>query len=65
MTLKDFYNAVAAEADNDTQKIGAADVSRVLSVAFSILVKHDAATVTAVIAKGLENAAKKAAKSAK
>lgn len=65
MTLKEFYNAVAAEADTDSTKIGAAEVSRVLSVAFSIMVKHDAATVAAVIAKGLENAAKKAAKAAK
>ena len=40
-------------------------VSRVLSVAFGILVKHDAATVTGLIAKGLENAAKKSAKAAK
>ena len=62
MNLKDFYNAVAAEADNATQKIGASEVSRVLSVAFSILVKHDAVTVAALVAKGLENAAKKAAK---
>lgn len=65
MNLKDFYTAVAAEADTDTLKIGAADVSRVLSVAFSILVKHDAATAAALIAKGLETAAKKAAKAAK
>ena len=39
MTIKDFYTAVAAEADSDTQKIGAAEVSRVLSVAFMILAK--------------------------
>jgi len=62
MTLKDFYNEVAAKADNDTQKIGVSEVSRVLSVAFLTLVKMDAATVTALIAKGLENAAKKVAK---
>jgi len=62
MTLKDFYNEVAAKADNDTQKIGSSEVSRVLSVAFLTLVKMDAATVTALIAKGLENAAKKVAK---
>ena len=65
MNLKDFYTAVATEADTDKQKINASEVSRVLSVAFGILVKHDAATVTAVIAKGLETAAKKAAKAAK
>ena len=65
MTIKDFYTAVAAEADTDTLKIGAAEVSRVLSVAFGILVKHDAVTVAGLIAKGLENAAKKSAKAAK
>jgi hypothetical protein len=65
MTLKDFYNAVAAKADNDTQKIGAAEVSRVLSVAFGVLATHDAPTVLAILAKGLETAAKKQAKEAK
>ena len=65
MTIKDFYTAVAAEADNDTQKIGAAEVSRVLSVAFIILARHDAVTVTGLIAKALENAASKTAKAAK
>ncbi len=65
MTIKDFYAAVAAEADNATQKIGASEVSRVLSVAFSILARHDAVAVTTLIAKGLESAAKKAAKSKK
>lgn len=65
MTIKDFYAAVAAEADTDKQKINASEVSRVLSVAFGILVKHDAATVAAIVAKGLETAAKKAAKATK
>jgi len=65
MTLKDFYNAVAAEADNDTQKISTSEVSRVLSVAFGILAKHDTVAVLTLITKGLENAAKKAAKTAK
>ena len=65
MTIKDFYTAVAAEADSDTQKIGAAEVSRVLSVAFMILARHDTVTVTGLIAKALENAAKKNAKAEK
>ena len=59
MGLKDFYNAVAGLADNDTQKIGAAEVSRVLSVAFQLLSTYDAATVTMLLAKGIENGAKK------
>jgi len=65
MTIKDFFTTVAAVADNDTQKIGAAEVSRVLSVAFGILVKHDAVTVTGLIAKARENAAKKNAQAEK
>ena len=65
MTIKDFYTAVASEADTDTLKIGAAEVSRVLSVAFIILAKHDAVTVTGLVANLLENAAKKTAKAAK
>jgi len=62
MTVKDFYNAVAAAADTDTQQINAAVVTRVLSVAFGLLAKQDAPTAAAIIAKGLENAAKKSAK---
>lgn len=65
MNLKEFYSAVAAEADTDTQKIGASEVSRVMSVMFGILIRHDAATVTGIIAKGLETAAKKAEKAKK
>lgn len=60
MTLTDFYNEVAKQADTDKQKIGASDTKRVLAVAFSILAKHDAATVHELIAKGLSIAAKKA-----
>ena len=59
MTLTDFYNEVAKHADTDTQKIGASETKRVLAVAFSILAKHDAATVHELIAKGLSVAQKK------
>jgi hypothetical protein len=62
VTLKEFYAEVASKADNDKQKINAADVARVLSVAFSLLVTKDPATMAALVAKGLENAAKKNAK---
>ncbi len=60
MNLTDFYNEVAKLADTDKQKIGVSDTKRVLAVAFSILAKHDAATVHELIAKGLSIAAKKA-----
>ena len=35
--LKDFYDEIARRADTDTQKINAADVSRVLRVAGDFL----------------------------
>ena len=59
MNLKDFYNAVAAEADTDTLKIGAADTKRVLAVAFSVLHTLPTADVFDLIAKGLATAAAK------
>ena len=62
MTVKDFYTAVAGLADNDTQKIGAGETSRVLSVAFQLMATCDAATLTGLIAKGIELGAKKAGK---
>jgi hypothetical protein len=62
MTLTDFYNEVARQADTDSQKIGASETKRVLAVAFSILQKHDTITVLQLITKGLENAKKKEAK---
>lgn len=60
MTLTDFYNEVAKQADTDTLKIGAADTKRVLAVAFSVLHKMPTADVLDLIAKGLATAAKKA-----
>lgn len=62
MSLTDFYNEVARQADTDTLKIGASETKRVLAVAFSVLAKQDATTVLTVIAKGLENAKKKSEK---
>jgi hypothetical protein len=59
MTLTDFYNEVARQADTDSQKIGASETKRVLAVAFSILNKQDTITVLQLITKGLENAKKK------
>ncbi|NMG23115.1 hypothetical protein [Brasilonema bromeliae] len=60
MTLTDFYNAVAKQADTDKTAIGVADTKRVLAVAFSVLHTLPTADVLDVIAKGLATAAKKA-----
>ena len=62
MTLADFYNAVAAVADTDKTKIGAAETKRVLSEAFIILAAMPTADAFDVVTKGVLNAAKKAAK---
>ena len=62
MTLTDFYNEVARNADTESQKIGASETKRVLAVAFSLLAEYDSATVLQLIAKGLENAKKKQSK---
>jgi len=62
MTLSDFYNEVARLADTDKTQISAADTKRVLAVAFSVLQKHDPATVLDLVSKGLAAAKKKEAK---
>jgi len=62
MNLTEFYNEVSRHTDTDTLKIGASETKRVLAVMFSILAKQDAATAASIVAKGLEQAAKKAAK---
>jgi hypothetical protein len=59
VTLTDFYNEVAKQADTDTLKIGAADTKRVLAVAFSVLHTLPTATVLELLGKGLATAAKK------
>jgi hypothetical protein len=59
MKLSEFYDEVARRADTDRTKITAADTRRVLSEAFKVLVKLDAATCSDELAKGLETAAKK------
>jgi hypothetical protein len=62
MTLTDFYNDVARNADTDTLKIGASETKRVLAVMFTQLAKLGTAEAFAVIAKGLENAKNKEGK---
>lgn len=62
MTLNEFYNEVSRHTDTDTLKIGASETKRVLAVMFTLLAKMDAAEAVGVVAKGLENAKKKAGK---
>lgn len=62
MTLSDFYNEVSRHTDTDKQQIGVSDTKRVLAVTFTLLSKMDAAEVMTLVAKGLEQAKKKAAK---
>ena len=59
MTLKDFYVMVAQRADTAGLKINAADVSRVLSEAFKVLVRCEADAAVAIVAAGLKKAASK------
>jgi hypothetical protein len=59
MTFKDFLIAVAKNADTGKTQINAAEVNRVISEAFKILAKQDAATAAEVVAKGLALAKKK------
>jgi len=59
MNLTDFYNEVARRADTAKTSIGVADTKRVLSEAFLVLAKMDAAELADTIAKGLAVAKKK------
>jgi len=53
MKITDFYNEVARKADTSKTSISAAETKRVLSEAFVILAKMDAAELTDTLAKGL------------
>jgi|688.fasta_scaffold01846_7 hypothetical protein len=57
--LTDFYNEVAKRADTAGTKINAAETKRVLSEAFALLAKLDAADANDTIAKGLAAGKKK------
>lgn len=61
MNLSEFYNEVARRADTAGTQISVADTKRVLSEAFLVLGKMNAADCTNVVAKGLATAAKKSA----
>lgn len=60
MKITDFYNEVSRRADTEKTKIGAAETKRVLSEAFQVLAKMDAAELADTLAKGLAVANKKA-----
>ncbi len=61
MKLTDYYNEVSRLVDTDKTKINVAETKRVLSVAFEVLNKLDAADMADTIAKGLAQAKKKGA----
>ena len=59
MVYKEFLIEVAKHADTAKSAISAAEVNRVISEAFKVLVKQDAATAAELFAKGLALAKKK------
>lgn len=59
MKLSDFYNEVSRRVDTDTTKINVAETKRVLSEAFLVLAKMDAADFADTVAKGVAQAKKK------
>lgn len=59
MKVTDFYNEVARRVDTDKTRIGVAETKRVLSEAFLVLAKMDAAELSDTLAKGLAIAKKK------
>ena len=61
MKVSDFYNEVARRVDTDKTQIGVAETKRVLSEAFLVLSKMDAAELSDTLAKGLAIAKKKSA----
>jgi len=62
MKLTDFYTAVSRRVDTGSTQINAAETRRVLSEAFLVLGKLNAAESADVVAKGLATAAKKKAR---
>jgi len=59
MKIADFYNEVSRLTDTSKTGIGVAETKRVLSEAFLVLSKMDAAELTDTLAKGLALAKKK------
>jgi hypothetical protein len=62
MKVADFYNEVSRRVDMEKTKINVAECKRVLSEAFAVLAKMDAAEVLDTVAKGVAGAKKKAGK---
>ncbi len=62
MKLAGFYNAVSRKVDTKKTSITVADTKRVLSEAFLLLAKMDAAEFAETVAKGVAQAKKKQAK---
>lgn len=62
MKLTDFYNEVSRRTDTAKTKINVAETKRVLSEAFAVMAKMDAAELADTLAKGLATAKKKSAK---
>ena len=60
MRLTDFYHEVARQADTAKTSITVAETKRVLSEAFVVLAKMDAAEFADTISKGVSQAKKKA-----
>ena len=59
MKFKDFLIAVAQSSDTGKTAVNAAEVNRVISEAFKVLAKQDAAIAASIVSQGLTLAAKK------
>ena len=55
ISVKEFYNAIAARADTDSQQISAAEVSRVLRVTGDYLRELSAAQLVDLLDDWFEN----------
>lgn len=62
MKLSDFYNEVSRSVDTDKTEITVAETKRVLSEAFIMLAKMDAAEAFDTVNKGIATAKKKISK---
>ena len=59
MKLTDFYNEVARRVDTEKTSISVAETKRVLSEAFIVLSRMDAAEFADMVSKGVTQAKKK------
>ncbi|WP_040352050.1 hypothetical protein [Blastopirellula marina] len=62
MKLNEFYNEIARRVDTDKTAITVAETKRVLSEAFLMLAKMDAAEFADTVSKGVAQAKKKLSK---